>query len=170
MKKTLRKFWTYLEIFIIVYVIILTLFILCKNSYGYIQIGNKVLVNVTIWDTRNINNVKKDDLLIIKPDDNIKNDDTIYYYIVSDDKYVIKSSKVIEVIDNTSYRTDDVDNPIIYNNRVIGNSMKKFKKIGGAFSFLDSKNGYLIFALIPIILVFLVQFIDFIFSLKKNRK
>ena len=113
MKKLLHILWSCLEVFIIVYVIILTSFILSRNSFGYTQFGNKVLVYVSIWDTHNIENVDKNDLLVIRTTDYINENDLLYYYAVSNEKYVIKSNRILNIIKNDegiSYQIDHRSN------------------------------------------------------------
>ena len=65
MKKVLHIGWCILEVFIIAYVIVLTSFILHRNLYGFTQFGNYIFVNITVFDIRNIDNVKKNILMFL---------------------------------------------------------------------------------------------------------
>lgn len=173
MKKLLHIFWSCLEVFIIIYVIILTSFILSRNSFGYTQFGNKVLVYVSIWDVRNIENVDKNDLLVIRTTDYINENDLLYYYAVSNEKYVVRSNRILNIIKNDEgilYQIDDNEKSYISANRVIGTYSVRFSKLGGLFSFLESGIGFLIFALIPIIIVFAYQLFDFIITVKNEKR
>ena len=62
MKKFLHWVWSFLEVVIIIYVILVTAFILCRNKYGYTQFGDYTFVNVDTRSERTINNSKKGDL------------------------------------------------------------------------------------------------------------
>lgn len=173
MKKLLHIFWSCLEVFIIIYVIILTSFILSRNSYGFTQFGNKVMVYVSIFDVQNIENVDKDDLLIIRTTDYINENDLIYYYAVSNEKYVVKSNRILSVINNDdglSYQVDDNEKSYISASRVIGTYSKRVSKLGGLFSFLESGLGFLLFALIPIVIVFVYQLFDFVITVKMEKR
>ena len=175
MRKVLHIGWCCLEVFIIIYVIILTSFILHRNLYGFTQFGNYTFVNVSIWDIRSILNVKKNDLLIIKNNNNnsIKENDLIYYYYVYNDRYVVRSNQVVNIVDGietTSYQVNDSVESYIPKNRVIGTSAFKIGLLGGILSVLESRYGFIFLVLIPIIFVFGYQLYDFIITIKFERE
>jgi len=173
MKKVLHIGWCILEVFIIAYVIVLTSFILHRNLYGYTQFGNYTFVNISIWDIRNINNVKKNDLLIIKSDSSIKENDLIYYYFVQNDRYIVKSNKVVSVLNgnnSVSYQIDDKESSLVPKARVIGTSASTVGILGGLLSALESRYGFIFLVLIPIVFVFAYQLYDFIVTIRSEKE
>lgn len=173
MKKVLHMGWCILEVFIIAYVIVLTSFILHRNLYGYTQFGNYTFVNISIWDIRNINNVKKNDLLIIKSDSSIKENDLIYYYFVQNDRYIVKSNKVVSVLNgnnSVSYQIDDKESSLVPKARVIGTSASAVGILGGLLSTLESRYGFIFLVLIPIVFVFAYQLYDFIVTIRSEKE
>ena len=97
MKKVLNWVWSLLEIIIIIYVIVLTLFLLCKNKYGYTELGDYSFVNVDLMGEKNIKNTKNGDLLVVKNSNDINNGNLIYYYAVYNDEYIVKSGIVTDI-------------------------------------------------------------------------
>ena len=172
MKKVLHIGWCLVEVFIIAYVVVLTSFILHRNNFGFTQFRSYIFVNVSIWDIRTIANVKKNDLLIIKRNDSIKEGDLIYYYYVDNERYVVRSNKVFDIIDGsetTSYQIDDKEYSFIPKSRVIGTSATTISYLGGLLALLENRYGFIFLVLIPIIIVFGYQLYDFIITLKYER-
>ena len=97
MKSFLRWVWSFFEVLIILYVIVLTSFLLCKNKYGYTQFGDYTFDNVSLFDAKNNKNLKKGDLLIVKNSNDINKGDVVYYYAVYNENYIIKSGPVMEI-------------------------------------------------------------------------
>ena len=89
--------WSFLEVFIIVYVILITSFILCRNKYGYTQFGDYTFQNIDLIDERNIQNTHKGDLLIVKNSNDIHVGDLIYYYAAYNETYIIRSDYVTKI-------------------------------------------------------------------------
>lgn len=173
MKKVLHIGWCCLEVIIIAYVIVLTSFILHRNLYGFTQFGDYTFVNVSLWDIRNIDNVKKNDLLIIKTNKNIKENDLIYYYYVDNDRYIVKSNKVIDISEgsvSTSYQIDDKELSLVPTSRIIGTSAVTYSFIGGVLALLESRYGFIFLVLIPIVIVFGYQLYDFIITIRFERE
>ena len=173
MKKVLHIGWCCLEVIIIAYVIILTSFILHRNLYGFTQFGNYTFVNVSLWDIRNINGVKKNDLLVIKTNKDIHENDMIYYYYVENDRYIVKTNKVIDISEgtvSTSYQIDDNEMSLIPSSRIIGTSGVTYGFLGGILSILESRYGFIFLVLIPIVIVFSYQLYDFIVTIRSERE
>ena len=123
MKKFLRGIWFVVEFIIIVYVIVLTCFLLCRNKYGYTQFGDYTFTNIDLFAEKNIDNTKKGDLLVVKNSNDINEGDLIYYYAVYNDDYIIKSSPVMSIKNDDYsylYTVDDSGPTSIVGTRVLG--------------------------------------------------
>ena len=169
MKKVLRFCWSFIEVVIIVYAIILTSFILSRNKYGYTQFGDYTFYNVSLIGETNIDNVKKGDLLIVKNSNDINKGDLIYYYAVFDDNYLIKSDVVVDAKKEDAaalYTVDDGNNLTVSSNKVLGKYSSVYPKWGSVLTVLESRIGFLFLVLLPIIIVFIYQIYEFVIILR----
>ena len=159
MKKIMRYVWSFLEGVIIVYVIAMTLILLCKNKHGYTQFGRYTFNDVDLVDERGIDGVRNGDLMIVENSNDIKKGDVIYYYMVYDDVYYIKSDAVTKVQTDgfTSLYTLQKDEASVASTRVLGKRIKIYSNIGKIYHIIQSRFGFLFFVLLPILVVFIVQ-------------
>ena len=172
MKKFLNWVWSIFEVIIIIYVITITCFILCRNDHGFTQFGEYTFDNVSLTDERNIHDTKKGDLLIIKNSNDISVGDMVYYYAVYNDKYVIKTNAVtkIEKDDFTNlYTLNDEDGITIASTRVLGKYASRHSNLGAILDVLESKIGFLFLVLLPIMVVFIYQVYEFIVIIRYER-
>lgn len=170
MKKVLRWLWSICEVVIILYVIIVTAFILCKNKYGYTQIGDYTFDNVSLIDARNIEDSDKGDLLIVRNSNNIRVGDRIYYYAAYNEAYIIRSDYVVSMMSDdfsalyTIQRNgESIEIPSA---RVLGKYSTNYKKIGGILEVLESRIGFLFLVLLPVMIVFIYQVYEFVVILR----
>ncbi len=171
MKNVLSGIWRVIEVLIIVYVIVITSFILSRNKYNYTQFGDYTLVNIDLLAEKNIKDVKSGDLLIVKNSNDIEKGDVIYYYAVREDNYIVKSNPVLEVKTdnyNSLYTVNDGDNNTIASTRVLGKYASVHHTWGSVLSILESKFGFLFLVLLPIMVVFIYQIYEFVLILKEN--
>ena len=159
MKKVMHYVWSVLEGVIIVYVIAMTLLLLCKNKYGYTQFGRYTFNDVDLVDERGIDGVRNGDLMIVENSNDIKEGDVIYYYMTYDDVYYIKSDTVTKVQTDgfTSLYTLKEDEANVASTRVLGKRIKTYSNIGKIYHIIQSRFGFLFFVLLPILVVFIVQ-------------
>ena len=160
-----KRVWNILSIIIIIYVVIMTILFLGKNKYGFTEIGNLVLVNVDSEIAKNVNDVKKNDLIIIKEDNDIKVRDSVYYYNIIGEYYSIKKSSITSNNDNLF----TIDNTIIESDRIIGKNGFVIPLIGGFLNITESKIGFLIFVFLPIFVIFIRQVYEFIIFSKEEE-
>ena len=173
MKRFLNWVWSIFEVIIIVYVITITCFILCRNDHGFTQFGEYTFDNVSLTDERNIHDTKKGDLLIIKNSNDINVGDMVYYYAVYNDKYVIKTNAVtkIEKDDFTSlYTLNDESGTTIASTKVLGKYASRHANLGAILDVLESKIGFLFLVLLPIMVVFIYQVYEFIVIIRYERR
>ena len=172
MRKFLRWVWSFLEFIIIIYVIVLTSFLLCKNKYGYTQFGDYTFHNVNLLDEKNISNVKNGDLLIVKNSNDIHKGDVIYYYAVYNESYIIKSKPVLEIQNDDYsqlYMVDDSGTVNITGTKVIGKYANTYAHIGKVLDVLESRLGFLFGVLLPIMIVFIYQVYEFVVIIRYER-
>jgi len=170
MKKVFRFLWSICEVFIIAYVILITSFILCRNKYGYTQIGDYTFDNVSLIDERNIEDTKKGDLLIVRNSNDIKVGDRIYYYAAYNEVYILRSDyvKKVDSDDYSSLYTIERNGEeiTIANTRVLGKYANTYSKLGAILDVLESRVGFLFLVLLPIMIVFIYQVYEFVMILR----
>jgi len=178
-KRIFGVIWDILEILIIVYVIFITACILFRNDYGFTQFGEYTLVSLNKNDAKYIKNAKDGNLLIVKKDKNIAVNDYIYYYATIDERYVIRTGAVEGVTKddyNSLYNiktTISSKKPVkisVNNKRVLGTAATQYEKLGDILEFLETRVGFLIFVLLPIMLVFVYQIYIFVVLLNYEKK
>ncbi len=170
MKKVLRFIWSIVELVIIAYVILITSFILCRNKYGYTQIGDYTFNNIALIDERNIEDTKKGDLLVVKNTNDIKKGDRIYYYAAYNEVFIVRSDYVvsIESDDYSSLYTIERNGEklTIANTRVLGKYSNTYSNLGAILDVLESRVGFLFLVLLPIMIVFIYQIYEFVMILR----
>ena len=172
MKKFLRGIWFVVEFIIIVYVIVLTCFLLCRNKYGYTQFGDYTFTNIDLFAEKNIDNTKKGDLLVVKNSNDINEGDLIYYYAVYNDDYIIKSSPVMSIKNDDYsylYTVDDSGPTSIVGTRVLGKYSHIYHNLGSILNFLESRIGFLFCVLLPILIVFIYHVYEFIMIVRYEK-
>lgn len=164
----MKKIWGILEVFIILYVICVTLLILCQNKYGYTELFGYTFKNIRESDVGQIKNTKSGDLIVIKNSRVVQPNDTIYYYDVSSGSYIIFSAVIVKVNqDNYIVHTDNKDVEI-NSSRIIGKETRVFPFFGNFLEKIESQAGFLLFVLIPIMIVFIYQVYEFFFAVHKQ--
>ena len=170
MKKVLRFLWSIVEVIVILYVILITSYVLCKNQYGYTQIGDYTFDSISLLDERNIEDVKKGDLLVVENSNDINKGDRIYYYATYNEMYVVRSDYVVEMEkdDYTALYTiqRNGEDLTVSSPRVLGKYANHYAKIGGILAVLESRVGFLFLVLLPIMIVFIYQVYEFITILR----
>lgn len=173
MKKFGRLVWSIFEVIIIVYVIAITAFILCRNKYGYTQFGDYTFDNVSLIDERNITAAKKGDLLVIKNSNDFKVGDVIYYYAAYNETYVVRSDVILKIDDDgytslfTIKRGDD--EITVVDTRIIGKYTSTYKGLGAFLDVVESRVGFLFLVLLPIMIVFIYQVYEFVMIIRYER-
>lgn len=170
MKKIGNIILTIIEIFIITYVIVITTCLLCKNKYGYTQIGDNTLVTVNMENSVELSDFTEGDLIFFKKVryTSVKAGDTIYYYDTLNEQYIIQKGKVASKEgDNRSavYVLDD--SSAIASERVVGTfEGGRYASIGKVLDILESRVGFLLIVILPILLLFIYQVYKMIVLLK----
>ena len=175
MKSFLRGLWGLVQVVVIIYVICITACLLCKNKYGFTQFGNMTLITIDENLATYLPETKKSDLLLVKQtfhDVDVGNQ--IYYYATVNDKYVVKTAPVTEIIhsegDMAVYKIGDTKGSTIATNRVIGKYSNVYSNIGGVLDILESRVGFLLLVILPILLIFMYQVYALIILIKYGNE
>ena len=165
MKKVIKGIWNVVEVLIMIYVVIMTVFFLNKNRFGFTEIGKSVYVSVDRETAKELSGTKNFDLFIIKKDNNIDGKSKAYYYSSSKDNYVVKEG-VVSVDNNNAFHVNDT---LISSERVIGKKGMKIPLVGGFLRLIENKVGFIVFVFLPIFLVFIFRVYEFISYSKKEQ-
>ena len=169
LKKIGSFLWGLLEVVIIVYVIIITMFILFRNKFGYTQFDRFTFVTMQDETYEYIDGAKEGDLLIVKSTVNIDVGDVIYYYTNINNQYVVKSAPVESMTEGettTLYVVDDGMGSTIASTKVLGKESALKSSWGYVIDILVSRFGFLFLVLLPIMIVFIYQIYEFIMVIK----
>ena len=173
MRKVLNWVWSFVEVIIIIYVVLVTMFVPCKNKHGYTQFGDYSFANIDLIAEKNVKDTKKGDLLVVKNSNDIHKGDLIYYYAVLNDNYIVRSAVVADVKedDYSALYTVSLSNTTINvaSSRVLGKYSTVYNNLGSILSVLESRVGFLLLVLLPIMVVFIYQVYEFIIMLKYDE-
>lgn len=152
------------KILILIYLLIVM--VLSLYLFMYNPIGVNSNKKYTVFTSENLNSFKDNELVIVKKKLDIKTNDRIFFYNFYTNKIKILEGKVVS-LEKTNEKeiTYELDNRrFVSNNYVIGNinDTKSIPLIGFVFKTLSSTWGYLIFALIPTMILFIYQLNNFL--------
>lgn len=166
MKKAIKVGWGILEVIIIVYVILMTIFILTKNKYGYTQIGSTTYVNVDKDMVKRISGVSKGSILVLSTK-NVEKGKDVYFYTVDEEGYVIDRGELSSIESDTYIMKKGEHIP---KGRIIGLKTMSIAGLGSYFSLVEGKIGFIFLVLLPITLVFGYQIFEFLIILKREKE
>lgn len=175
MKRFLKGLWGLVEVIIIIYVICITACLLSTNKFGFTQFGNTTLLTISEHMEQFLPESKEHDLIIVKGSvEDIKVGDKIYYYATADNKYIVKTAHVKEIVSQEGstaiYKLDDQAASTIATTRVIGKYSAIYHDIGGILDILESKIGFLLLVILPILLIFMYQVYALIIIIKYGEE
>lgn len=148
-----------------------TINLLSYNDYGVAEFGNTSLV---LADKKMEKyGYKNGDLIVATKENNdsIAKGNSIMYYNNYNPKVVIEKGNVLEVSsDNSQFYLDN--NNSIAKKYVIGttDSEKVYPVIGGVLNFLETKAGYLLVIILPILVLFAYLIRKVTVELKEKKK
>ena len=156
MKKALKIIWSIVQVLIIIYVILVIVFMLMSNRYGYSEIGRYVL------------DVDNNEFIVIKKTDDIKDGDLVYYYSIVDEKYRIIYSNIKSINEDKTYTLDNKE--IISRSKIIGKSHRRVPIIGYILNSMKYKINFFLFCLLPILIVFMYHIYKFIIDIDSIKR
>ena len=172
-KNILGFLWSVLQVVIIVYVVFVTCCILMRNKYGFTQFDKYVLVHMREENVEYVKDSKEGNLLVVKNAGKINVGDVIYYYAPINEEYVVCSG-VVETMtegDSTSlYYLNDKDNTTVPSTRLLGKYANQYENFGGILDLLESRFGFLLLVLLPIMIVFIYQIYEFVIVIKSEKE
>lgn len=171
MKKLLKGLWGIVELLIIVYVIVITACLLSTNKFGFSQFGKTTLLTISDHMEPYLEEAQEHDLIIVKGEvEDINVGDKIYYYSTADSKYIVRTAHVTEIVaqdgQTALYKLDDTNSSTISSTKVIGKYSTIYHNIGGILDILESKLGFLLLVILPILLIFMYQIYALIVVIK----
>ncbi len=164
--------WSLVQVIVIVYVIAITMCILCKNKFGYTQFDKYTLVTLQEHTYNYINESKPGDLLVVKSTKDLNVGDVIYYYINIKDEYVVKAHPIKAMTagkDSAIYVLDDEFNTSVASTKVLGKYANVYEGKGKIIDVLTSRIGFLFLVLLPILVIFIYQIYEFIIVVKFEK-
>ena len=174
MKKLGKIILKVIEFAIILYVILISTVLLCRNKYGYTQFGERTIVTMGQKDTKYLTEFDNKDLIVFQTVDfdEASIGDEIYYYAIENEKYVIKKGTISDKSGEASdaiYTIKEAETKEISNDKVLGKLDKVYNDIGQLLFFLSSRIGFLIFVLLPILVLLIYEIYDFVMDLKYEK-
>ena len=178
MKSGLRLFFDILEVVIVLYVVFITSCILFKNRYGFTQFGDYTFIPVVNDNEKYIKDVNKGDLLIAKKVDKVSLSESIYFYTSENRNYIVRECKVTRVpmgdgdtlYDITVEMLDKSVDTTVSGSKIVGKKSTLLPLLGSVLTFLESRTGFLLCVLLPIVIVFLYQIYEFISVVRYERR
>lgn len=170
MKKVGKILFGILEAIIILYVLIVTIGLLCKNKFGYTEINGKTLIIVDEDNITELTEFKEGDLVTIdkiKYND-VKEGDILYYYDTLNASYIIKFGEVTSKEGDNRSAVYEINELAISSDRILGVYDKTYSGLGNLVSILYSRIGFLLIVILPIFLLFIYQVYKMIILLKYN--
>ena len=178
MKSGLRLFFDILEVVIVLYVVFITSCILFKNRYGFTQFGDYTFIPVVNDNEKYIKDVKKGDLLIAKKVDKVSLSESIYFYTSENRNHIVREGKVTRIpmgdgdtlYDITVEMLDKSVDTTVSGSKIVGKKSTLLPLLGSVLTFLESRTGFLLCVLLPIVIVFLYQIYEFISVVRYERR
>jgi len=171
MKKILKYvLWIFIAIIILID-IVLTVYLLNYNQYNVAEFGDK---SILIMDKK-IDKFEKGDLLIVKKNENkeFKVGDNVFFYDTVSKETIVNFGKINEVNDNKEKENTFImsNDYLLSDESIIGkaDTAKVYSKWGSIIGFITSRWVFLIFVIIPILVLFLYQLYLLILEIKKAR-
>ena len=172
MRKIFKWFFRVLQVIIIIYVLVITMFIINHNSFGYTEIGKYQFSVINKINKKYISNSKVGDLLVVKKSNDINKGDIIYYYGVYNNHYIVKEGMVNDIEGkgkNRIYTIDKENNLKIIYNKVLGKGHRLYHNIGKILEILESRMGFLFLVLLPIMVIFIYHVFQLFVHIKYDE-
>lgn len=171
MKKILKYvLWVFIAI-VIVIDISLTVYLLNYNQYNVAEFKDK---SILIIDKK-IDRFEKGDLVVVKktPNKDFKVGDNVFFYDTDPKATIVNFGKINEVNDNKELNNTFMmsNDYILSDESIIGkaDTAKIYHKWGSVLGFITSRWVFLIFVIIPILVLFLYQLYLLILEIKKAK-
>lgn len=175
-KKVLKILFGILELAVIIFVVFMTTCLLCRNKYNNTQFGDYTLLVVTEKNKAALSDFNLGDLVIMKQVkvDDVNIGDKLYYYVAKNKKYFLRQGNVIQKegdIEGAAYKFDEEVPTLVADEKIVGKySGTSYNNVGKIFAFLCSQVGFLIFVILPIMVIFIYHIYSLIIMISENKK
>lgn len=174
MKKVLGFVGAIVEIIIIIYAIGMVSILFMKNQYGYTKFGDTTLIIIDDKNTAELSKFSEGDLVLVKDlgFNDIKEGDELYYYDALNKEYVVRTGIVKTKSGdnrNSLYTFENLNNVSIPKERILGVLDSVKPSLGGVIAFLTSTVGFLVFVILPILVLFIYQIYHLVIILKYDE-
>ncbi len=171
MKKILRYIlWPVITIIIVIDVI-LTIYLLNYNQYNVAVFGNKSFLVMN----KKIEGFKEGDLLIVKKNENseFKAGDHVFFYDTISKETIVNYGKINAVNDNKDKPNSFImsNNYLLSDENIIGKgeTSKVYSGWGSILGFITSRWIFLIFIILPILVLFIYEAYLLVIEIKKAK-
>lgn len=179
MKKLLSILFDIVIVIIIVLAVLLTFMSLNTNDKGITSIKGYMFFNIQTDSMEPT--IKVGDLIISRESnfDDVKVGDVISFLAKEEDETIIKTHRVtiVDEVDGIISLTtkgdhnDTVDSLAVERDSFVGvYEGKRVSKLGGVFTFLQSRFGFFLFIILPLFAVFVYQLYKFIAVIVDGKK
>lgn len=174
MKSILKFVLGIVEIIVIIFAIFMVSVIFMRNQYGYTQYGDNTLIIIDDMNITELTHYTSGDLVIIenKLYNEINVGDEVYYYDTLNDEYIVRVGIVkTKTGDNRSalYTFEENEKVSISSDRILGVYKTSYSNYGKILGFLQSTGGFLIFVILPILVLFIYQIYNLVMILKYDK-
>lgn len=148
-----------LEALLIIYVMVITTFLLCTNKYGYTEINGKTLISINEDNSAELTDFEIGDLIVVKKErfNSINEGDELYYYDAINFGYVIRKGNVKEKNGDSYTAVYEINDSSVATERLIGSLDKHYSKLGAVLDVLESRIGFLLIVILPVFVLFIYQ-------------
>lgn len=171
MKKILKYImWPVITIIIIIDVL-LTIYLLNYNQYNVAVFGDKSFLVMN----KKIEDFKKGDLLVVKKNENseFKVGDHVFFYDTMSKETIVNYGKINAVNDNKDKPNSFImsNNYLLSDESIIGKgeTSKVYSGWGSILSFITSRWIFLIFIILPILVLFIYEAYLLVLEIKKAK-
>jgi hypothetical protein len=175
MKNVLKTLLGILEIVVIIFAIFMVSTIFLRNKFGYTQFGKNTWIIIDDMNITELTHFEPGELVIVKEAlfKDIKVGDELYYYDTVNDEYIIRTGVVkSKTGDNRSalYVFEEVPQNSISSDRIVGKYHTSHSSLGTVIGFLQSTAGFLIFVILPILVLFIYQVYNLVMIIKYDKE
>ncbi|MBQ7104421.1 MAG: hypothetical protein IJN90_01045 [Bacilli bacterium] len=175
MKSILKILLGILEIAIIIFAIFMVATVFMRNEYGYTQFGDKTWIIIDDMNIAELPHYTSGDLVIIEKVlyNDVNVGDELYYYDTINEQYIVRSGIVkTKAGDNRSalYTFEGEKSTAVAGERLLGEYSSSHSNMGKILGFLQSTAGFLIFVILPILVLFIYQVYNLVMILKYDKE
>lgn len=175
-RKILKYLCKVLEFVVILFVIFMTTCLLCRNQYGNTQFGDYSLLVVTKKNKEVLSDFNTGDLVVIKQVeyDDVNIGDKLYYYVAKNKKYHLRQGEVIDKegdYEASAYKFNEEVPTLVAEEKIVGSLTDiSYHGLGNVLSFLTSRFGFLIFVILPMMLIFIYHVYSLVILIGESKK